>query len=64
MCGTNRSVGRFTGQLTASDPLQTLFQLLSGRIPAVATVQHHTTQSPQFHLSNLEAAVSARLVSC
>lgn len=35
---TSRSVGRFTGQLTASDPLQTLFQLLSGRIPTVATV--------------------------
>ncbi|XP_071343356.1 protein transport protein Sec16B [Trachinotus anak] len=30
-------LNRFTGQLTASDPLQTLFQLLSGRIPAVAT---------------------------
>ncbi|XP_018525540.1 LOW QUALITY PROTEIN: protein transport protein Sec16B [Lates calcarifer] len=30
-------LSRFTGQLTASDPLQTLFQLLSGRIPAVAT---------------------------
>ncbi|KAM9357997.1 protein transport protein Sec16B [Symphorus nematophorus] len=29
-------LNRFTGQLTASDPLQTLFQLLSGRIPAVA----------------------------
>ncbi|XP_020487698.2 protein transport protein Sec16B isoform X2 [Labrus bergylta] len=29
-------LSRFTGQLTASDPLQTLFQLLSGRIPAVA----------------------------
>nr|XP_057928152.1 protein transport protein Sec16B isoform X2 [Doryrhamphus excisus] len=28
---------RFTGQLSATDPLQTLFQLLSGRIPAVAT---------------------------
>ncbi|XP_040896746.1 protein transport protein Sec16B [Toxotes jaculatrix] len=30
-------LSRFTGQLTASDPLQTLFQLLSGRIPAIAT---------------------------
>ncbi|KAM4629712.1 protein transport protein Sec16B isoform 1-T1 [Polymixia lowei] len=30
-------LNRFTGQLTASDPLQTLFQLLSGRIPAAAT---------------------------
>lgn len=30
-------LNRFTGQLTASDPLQTLFQLLSGRIPSVAT---------------------------
>uniref|UniRef100_A0A665WMD7 Protein transport protein sec16 n=1 Tax=Echeneis naucrates TaxID=173247 RepID=A0A665WMD7_ECHNA len=30
-------LSRFTGQLTASDPLQTLFQLLSGRIPTVAT---------------------------
>ncbi|XP_071380440.1 protein transport protein Sec16B [Centroberyx affinis] len=30
-------LNRFTGQLTASDPLQTLFQMLSGRIPAVAT---------------------------
>lgn len=29
-------LNRFTGQLTANDPLQTLFQLLSGRIPAVA----------------------------
>ncbi|XP_070816254.1 protein transport protein Sec16B [Chaetodon trifascialis] len=29
-------LNRFTGQLTASDPLQTLFQLLSGRIPAAA----------------------------
>ncbi|XP_045905744.1 protein transport protein Sec16B [Micropterus dolomieu] len=29
-------LNRFTGQLMASDPLQTLFQLLSGRIPAVA----------------------------
>ncbi|XP_061834487.1 protein transport protein Sec16B [Nerophis lumbriciformis] len=28
---------RFTGQVSAGDPLQTLFQLLSGRIPAVAT---------------------------
>ncbi|XP_062308394.1 protein transport protein Sec16B isoform X1 [Osmerus eperlanus] len=30
-------LSRFTGQLAASDPLQTLFQLLSGRIPAVST---------------------------
>ncbi|XP_042273589.1 protein transport protein Sec16B [Thunnus maccoyii] len=30
-------LNRFTGQLTASDPLQTIFQLLSGRIPSVAT---------------------------
>ncbi|XP_026160393.1 protein transport protein Sec16B isoform X2 [Mastacembelus armatus] len=30
-------LNRFTGQLTANDPLQTLFQLLSGRIPTVAT---------------------------
>ncbi|XP_041861766.1 protein transport protein Sec16B [Melanotaenia boesemani] len=30
-------LNRFTDQLTASDPLQTLFQLLSGRIPTVAT---------------------------
>ncbi|XP_034530521.1 protein transport protein Sec16B [Notolabrus celidotus] len=29
-------LNRFTGQLTSSDPLQTLFQLLSGRIPSVA----------------------------
>ncbi|XP_042340051.1 protein transport protein Sec16B, partial [Plectropomus leopardus] len=29
-------LSRFTGQLTASDPLQTLFHLLTGRIPAVA----------------------------
>ncbi|CAJ1059720.1 protein transport protein Sec16B [Xyrichtys novacula] len=29
-------LNRFTGQLTASDPLQTMFQLLSGRTPAVA----------------------------
>ncbi|XP_061743753.1 protein transport protein Sec16B [Nerophis ophidion] len=28
---------RFTGQVSAADPLHTLFQLLSGRIPAVAT---------------------------
>lgn len=33
------SSGRFTGQLTPSDPLQTIFQLLSGRVPAVATVK-------------------------
>ncbi|XP_012990575.2 protein transport protein Sec16B isoform X1 [Esox lucius] len=30
-------LNRFTGQLAPSDPLQTLFQLLSGRIPAVST---------------------------
>ncbi|XP_058887566.1 protein transport protein Sec16B isoform X3 [Acipenser ruthenus] len=30
-------LNRFTGSLAVSDPLQTLFQLLSGRIPAVAT---------------------------
>ncbi|KAJ8375269.1 hypothetical protein SKAU_G00058490 [Synaphobranchus kaupii] len=30
-------LNRFTGSLAISDPLQTLFQLLSGRIPAVAT---------------------------
>uniref|UniRef100_A0A3P8RCB7 Protein transport protein sec16 n=1 Tax=Astatotilapia calliptera TaxID=8154 RepID=A0A3P8RCB7_ASTCA len=30
-------LNRFTGQLTPSDPLQTLFQLRSGRIPAAAT---------------------------
>ncbi|XP_030289918.1 protein transport protein Sec16B isoform X2 [Sparus aurata] len=30
-------LNRFTGQLTPSDPLQTIFQLLSGRVPAVAT---------------------------
>ncbi|XP_013879522.1 protein transport protein Sec16B isoform X2 [Austrofundulus limnaeus] len=30
-------LNRFTSQLAASDPVQTLFQLLSGRIPAVAT---------------------------
>ncbi|TNN49792.1 Protein transport protein Sec16B [Liparis tanakae] len=29
-------LNRFTGQLTASDPLQTLFHLLTGRIPAVS----------------------------
>lgn len=29
-------LNRFTGQLTASDPLQTLFHLLTGRIPVVA----------------------------
>ncbi|TMS20835.1 Protein transport protein Sec16B [Larimichthys crocea] len=28
-------LNRFTGELTASDPLQTIFQLLSGRVPAV-----------------------------
>ncbi|XP_053741526.1 protein transport protein Sec16B isoform X1 [Synchiropus splendidus] len=28
---------RFTGQITATDPLQTLFQMLSGRVPAAAT---------------------------
>ncbi|KAG7252651.1 hypothetical protein CRUP_001791, partial [Coryphaenoides rupestris] len=28
----------FTGQLTFSDPLQTLFQLLSGKTPTVSTV--------------------------
>uniref|UniRef100_A0A4W4DZA7 Protein transport protein sec16 n=1 Tax=Electrophorus electricus TaxID=8005 RepID=A0A4W4DZA7_ELEEL len=30
-------LSRFTGSLAPSDPLQTLFQLLSGRIPVVAT---------------------------
>ncbi|XP_056133378.1 protein transport protein Sec16B [Lampris incognitus] len=30
-------LNRFTGQLTANDPLQTFFQLLSGKVPAVAT---------------------------
>ncbi|XP_041696187.1 protein transport protein Sec16B [Coregonus clupeaformis] len=30
-------LNRFTGQLAPSDPLQTLFQMLSGRIPAVST---------------------------
>ncbi|KAL1022654.1 hypothetical protein UPYG_G00030560 [Umbra pygmaea] len=30
-------LSRFTGQLCPSDPLQTLFQLLSGKIPAVTT---------------------------
>ncbi|XP_068176356.1 protein transport protein Sec16B isoform X2 [Antennarius striatus] len=30
-------LNRFTGQLVVSDPLQTIFQLLSGRTPAVAT---------------------------
>ncbi|XP_068446196.1 protein transport protein Sec16B [Clinocottus analis] len=29
-------LNRFTGQLTATDPLQTLFHLLTGRIPAVS----------------------------
>ncbi|XP_054459487.1 protein transport protein Sec16B isoform X2 [Anoplopoma fimbria] len=29
-------LNRFTGQLTASDPLQTLFHLLTGRIPVVS----------------------------
>ncbi|XP_056270047.1 protein transport protein Sec16B [Pseudoliparis swirei] len=29
-------LNRFTGQLSASDPLQTLFHLLTGRIPAVS----------------------------
>ncbi|KAK5869332.1 hypothetical protein PBY51_024058 [Eleginops maclovinus] len=29
-------LNRFTGQLTASDPLQTLFHLLTGRVPAAA----------------------------
>lgn len=38
---TNSSFGRFTGQLTASDPLQTLFQLLTGRIPVVSMVKHY-----------------------
>lgn len=37
---TGCSVGRFTGQLTPSDPLQTLFQMHSGRIPAAATVKY------------------------
>ncbi|XP_056315797.1 protein transport protein Sec16B isoform X3 [Danio aesculapii] len=32
----NTVLSRFTGSLTPSDPLQTLFQLLSGRIPAVS----------------------------
>ncbi|XP_060775695.1 protein transport protein Sec16B isoform X2 [Neoarius graeffei] len=32
----NTVLSRFTGSLSPSDPLQTLFQLLSGRIPAVA----------------------------
>lgn len=36
---TDSVFDRFTGQLTASDPLQTLFQLLSGRTPAVAMVK-------------------------
>ncbi|CAL8309479.1 unnamed protein product [Lota lota] len=30
-------LNRFTGQLTFSDPLQTLFQLLSGKTPTVST---------------------------
>ncbi|XP_071010608.1 protein transport protein Sec16B-like isoform X3 [Oncorhynchus clarkii lewisi] len=30
-------LNRFTGQLAPNDPLQTLFQMLSGRIPAVST---------------------------
>ncbi|CAL8255523.1 unnamed protein product [Merluccius merluccius] len=30
-------MNRFTGQLTSSDPLQTLFQLLSGKTPTVST---------------------------
>ncbi|XP_066548057.1 protein transport protein Sec16B isoform X2 [Amia ocellicauda] len=30
-------LNRFTGSLAVNDPLQTLFQLLSGRIPAVST---------------------------
>ncbi|CAL9695858.1 unnamed protein product [Knipowitschia caucasica] len=30
-------LNRFTGELTANDPLQTLFQLLSGRVPAAST---------------------------
>ncbi|XP_060723814.1 protein transport protein Sec16B [Tachysurus vachellii] len=33
----NTVLSRFTGSLSSSDPLQTLFQFLSGRIPAVAT---------------------------
>ncbi|KAI5109280.1 protein transport protein Sec16B isoform X2 [Silurus meridionalis] len=32
----NTVLSRFTGSLSPSDPLQTLFQFLSGRIPAVA----------------------------
>ncbi|XP_016093636.1 protein transport protein Sec16B [Sinocyclocheilus grahami] len=32
----NTVLSRFTGSLAPSDPLQTLFQLLSGRIPAVS----------------------------
>ncbi|XP_053355614.1 protein transport protein Sec16B [Clarias gariepinus] len=32
----NTVLSRFTGSLSPSDPLQTLFQLLSGRMPAVA----------------------------
>lgn len=71
MCNDgNCFVGRFTGQLTASDPLQTLFQLLSGRIPAVATVKHakhnlnpQKTQSSQFHLLYSKSYVSVYLVS-
>lgn len=33
----NNVLNRFTGQLAVSDPLQTVFQLLSGRIPTAAT---------------------------
>lgn len=37
--------GRFTGQLAVSDPLQTVFQLLSGRIPTAATVEAPPTSA-------------------
>lgn len=41
--------GRFTGQLTPSDPLQTIFQLLSGRVPAVATVKQPEHKHTSFN---------------
>ena len=41
---------RFTGQLTFSDPLQTLFQLLSGKTPTVSTVTPLTLTYPLQHL--------------
>lgn len=37
------SLRSFTSTLVSNDPLQTLFQLMSGRIPQAATVQNFDT---------------------